>query len=73
MGQTLGPTKYRITSTQKKGSTKKWKYWEGLCAEVTLKEKVKFDNGEKYSYIRFNKGLRLTEGPHTGFYDFEEV
>lgn len=71
MGQSQ--PKYRITSTSKKDTTRRWDYWEGFCAEVSLGEKVTFPNGEEYPYIRFNKGIRITEGPHKGFYDLEKL
>lgn len=65
--------KYRITSTTKRDTTKNWQYWEGMCSEVTLGKKLAFPNGEEYPYIRFNKGVRITEGPHKGFYELEKV
>ena len=67
MGQS--ETKYLITSTvnETEGG------WEGLSAVITLGSHAVFPNGLKYEFIRFNNGLRITEGPHKGFYDMVKV
>lgn len=68
MGQT--ETKYRITSTKVMETNKSWDTWEGFCVVVTKQNKhVVFPNGEKYPCIQVNSGLRITEGPHKGFYE----
>ena len=71
MGQTHA--KYRITSTIRADTTMHWQYWEGMCSEVTLGTKLAFPNGDEYPYICLDKGLRITEGPHKGYYTLEKV
>jgi len=65
-------SKYRITRTDAPNSP-----WTGFCAVVTIDEigqELCMPNGEKHRFIFINdKGLRIVEGPHKGYYDLQIV
>ena len=61
----------RITRTDKDASP-----WVGFCTVVkidALKDKLEMPNGDSYTYVFENKGLRITEGEHEGFYSVETI
>lgn len=65
-------SKYRITRTDEMSSP-----WVGLCTVVTINEdaqELQMPNGDKHKFIFINdKGLRILEGEHKGYYDCQII
>ena len=65
-------SRYRITKTENIGPP-----WVGLSTVVTInemKDKLVMPNGEKHKFIFINnKGLRILEGKHKGYYDVQVI
>tara|TARA_Y100000992_G_C21098135_1_gene411276 strand:- start:166 stop:384 length:219 start_codon:yes stop_codon:yes gene_type:complete len=63
---------YRITRTDEQASP-----WVGFCTVVRIDqigEELQMPNGERYKFMFVgNRGLRITEGEHKGYYDLEPI
>lgn len=61
---------YRITATNVKTDH----YWEGMCTVVTAAGRfLVLPNGEKVPCIRLPHGVRITKGPHKGYYEIKKL
>ena len=65
-------SRYRITRTDEQASP-----WVGFCTVVTIDEigeELVMPNGSKHKFIFISdKGLRILEGEHKGYYDVQVI